>query len=51
MPVRRPDKKNLNIDLVFDNDVCYVRADADKIKMVITNLIDNAIKSLMTVEQ
>lgn len=38
------DKKNLNIDLVFDNDVCYVRADADKIKMVITNLIDNAIK-------
>ncbi len=30
--------------MVFDNDVCYVRADADKIKMVITNLIDNAIK-------
>lgn len=38
------DKKNLSINLEFESDVCYVRADADKIKMVITNLIDNAIK-------
>ena len=38
------DKRNLDINLEFESDVCYVRADADKIKMVITNLIDNAIK-------
>lgn len=38
------DEKNLDIDLIFDRDVSYVRADADKIKMVLTNLIDNAIK-------
>lgn len=38
------DDKNLNINLEFETDVCYVKADADKIKMVITNLIDNAIK-------
>lgn len=38
------EKKNLQIELEFDSDVCYVRADADKIKMVISNLIDNAIK-------
>lgn len=38
------DKKNLNIELEFMTGVCYVRADSDKIKMVITNLIDNAIK-------
>ncbi len=38
------DQKNLDIDLVFDRDVSYVKADADKIKMVLTNLIDNAIK-------
>lgn len=38
------DKKNLNIELEFMSGVCYVRADSDKIKMVITNLIDNAIK-------
>lgn len=38
------DEKNLNIELEFAANVCYVRADCDKIKMVITNLIDNAIK-------
>lgn len=38
------DDKELNIELEFESDVCYVRADIDKIKMVITNLIDNAIK-------
>ncbi len=38
------DERKLNINLEFESDVCYVRADADKIKMVITNLIDNAIK-------
>ena len=38
------DAKHLEINLMFDRDVRYVRADADKIKMVLTNLIDNAIK-------
>ncbi len=38
------DEKNLEINLIFDRDVSYVRADADKIKMVLTNLFDNAIK-------
>lgn len=38
------EKRNLNIELEFENDICYVRADSDKINMVITNLIDNAIK-------
>lgn len=38
------DAKNLEINLIFDRDVSYVRADADKIKMVLTNLFDNAIK-------
>ena len=38
------DKKNLEVNLIFDRDVSYVKADADKIKMVLTNLIDNAIK-------
>mgnify|MGYP000813360839 CR=1 FL=1 len=38
------DAKNLEINLLFEKDVCYVKADADKIKMVLTNLIDNAVK-------
>ncbi len=38
------DAKDLDINLIFDRDVSFVRADADKIKMVLTNLIDNAIK-------
>lgn len=38
------DKKNLQIELEFMSEICYVRADIDKIKMIITNLIDNAIK-------
>lgn len=38
------ESKNLEINLMFEKDVCYVRADIDKIKMVLTNLIDNAIK-------
>lgn len=36
--------KHLNVSLEFASDSCYVRADIDSIKTVLTNLLDNAIK-------
>ncbi len=36
--------KNLNIDVRFEEDPCFVHADADQIQQVIINLLDNAIK-------
>ncbi len=40
----RLEEKKINVNLEFETDKCYVKADEDKIKMVLTNLIDNAIK-------
>lgn len=37
-------KKNLQVNVDFARDVCYVYADKDKIYQVIVNLVDNAIK-------
>ena len=36
--------KQLEIDVQFDSDPCFVHADADQIQQVIINLLDNAIK-------
>ncbi|MBQ7655525.1 MAG: HAMP domain-containing protein [Clostridia bacterium] len=36
--------KNLEIDVRFENDSCFVYADADQIQQVIINLLDNAVK-------
>lgn len=41
---QRLDEKNINISLNFDSDSCYVFADPDSIKRVLTNLLDNAVK-------
>ncbi|MBR3016338.1 MAG: HAMP domain-containing histidine kinase [Clostridia bacterium] len=38
------DEKSLDIDVQFENESCYVHADADQIEQVIINLLDNAIK-------
>ena len=38
------DDKQLEIDVQFDADPCFVHADADQIQQVIINLLDNAIK-------
>lgn len=40
----RIDGKNINVDVEFENESCYVKADVDSIKRVLTNLLDNAIK-------
>ncbi len=36
--------RNISFDLTFDEDECFVFADSGKIKQVLYNLIDNAIK-------
>ena len=41
---RRLEEKRINVRLNFDSDSCYVRADSDSIKRVLTNLLDNAVK-------
>ncbi len=41
---KKIESKNLNIFLDFSTESCYVRADSDSIKTVLTNLLDNAIK-------
>lgn len=41
---QRLEDKNIRISLNFDSDSCYVFADSDSIKRVLTNLLDNAVK-------
>lgn len=38
------DEKQLEIDVQFASDACFVHADADQIQQVIINLLDNAVK-------
>ena len=38
------DDKQLEIDVQFEEDPCFVHADADQIQQVIINLLDNAVK-------
>ena len=38
------DDKQLDIDVQFEEEACFVHADADQIQQVIINLLDNAIK-------
>ena len=38
------DEKQLDIEADFENENCFVRADADQIQQVILNLLDNAVK-------
>ena len=41
---KRIEENNIRLTLNFDTDECYVHADIDSIKRVLTNLLDNAIK-------
>ena len=41
---QRLEEKNIRISLNFDSDSCYVFADSDSIRRVLTNLLDNAVK-------
>ncbi len=41
---QRIQEKQIQISLHFDSESCYVFADADAIKRVLTNLLDNAVK-------
>ena len=43
---RRIDEKDIEVEVDFDADYRYVRADASRISQVLSNLIDNAIKFL-----
>ena len=36
--------KNISVEVELEKESCYVRADRDSIKRVVTNLLDNAIK-------
>jgi len=38
------EEKQLDVDVDFDADSCFVHADSDQIQQVIINLLDNAIK-------
>ena len=40
----RINEKNIKVTLNFESDSCFVYADSDSIKRVITNLLDNAVK-------
>lgn len=40
----RIEEKNIRVSLEFENESCYVLADPDSIKRVLTNLLDNAVK-------
>lgn len=41
---QRLQQKRINVSLQFEADSCYVHAEADGIKRVLTNLLDNAVK-------
>ncbi len=41
---QRFEEKNIEVSLNFETENCYVYADSDSIKRVLTNLLDNAIK-------
>lgn len=41
---RRLEEKRIQVVLNFQTDSCYVFADSDSIKRVLTNLLDNAVK-------
>lgn len=41
---QRLKEKHIDVALNFDTDSCYVFADSDGIKRVLTNLLDNAVK-------
>ncbi len=38
------EEKDLNVELKFEDEICFVYADKDSITRVLTNLLDNAIK-------
>lgn len=40
----RLEEKNIHVTLEFENESCYVLADPDSIKRVLTNILDNAVK-------
>ncbi len=40
----RIEEKGINVSIEFDDESCFVRADVDSIRRVLTNLLDNAIK-------
>ncbi len=41
---QRLEEKEIKVDLQFERENCYVHADRDSIKRVVTNLLDNAVK-------
>jgi signal transduction histidine kinase len=41
---QRLQEKRIDVNLLFETDSCYVYADPDAIKRVLTNLLDNAVK-------
>lgn len=41
---RKIDEKEINVEIDFQTEKCMVKADIDRVKQVIINLLDNAIK-------
>jgi len=41
---QRIQQKHIQVSLNFETETCYVHADSDAIKRVLTNLLDNAVK-------